>query len=70
MSSTKLEIIVRQYMTGSLFQKYSNGCRTYCGVTFPDGLSTNQKLPAVITPTLKNENDDPTSKAEIYQVIY
>ena len=62
----KLEVIVRQYMTGSLYQKYQNGCRSYCGVTFPHGLSNNQKLPeAVITPTLKNENDDPTSEAEI-----
>jgi len=63
----KLEIIIRAYITGSLWKYYQsvngeeNGC-SFCGVQFPPGLSENQKLTSpVITPTLKNENDDPTS---------
>lgn len=69
----KLEIIVRAYITGSLWKYYQsvngevNGC-SYCGVQFPPGLSENQKLSSpVITPTLKNENDDPTSLNQIIQ---
>jgi formyltetrahydrofolate-dependent phosphoribosylglycinamide formyltransferase len=38
----KLEIIVRNYITGSLWNHYSKGNREYCGVELPDGL---QKIP-------------------------
>ena len=66
-----IEFIVRGFITGSsntsLWVNYSSGQREYCGITFPDGLSKNQRLPtAVITPTTKEENHDrPIAPKEI-----
>ena len=37
----KLEIIVRSFITGSLWRHYEKGNREYCGVQFPDGLKKN-----------------------------
>jgi len=40
----------------SLWTHYKAGAREYCGNTFPDGMSKNQRLAAnVITPTTKSE---------------
>jgi len=55
-----IEMIVRGYITGvtgtSIWGSYANGEREIYGITFPDGLSKNQKLPhPVITPTTKPE---------------
>ena len=63
----KLEIIVRDYITGSLWKAYKNGEKKMYGITFPDGLEYNQKINTIITPTLKNDNDDPTSEQEILE---
>lgn len=64
----KVEVVVRDYITGSLWRAYAAGERTFCGVTFPDGLTEHQKLPkTVITPTLKNATDDPTTATEIVE---
>ena len=65
----KLEFVVRRFITGSLWRHYSSDKednRLFCGMRFSDGLTENARLarPA-ITPTLKNENDDPTSVSEI-----
>jgi phosphoribosylaminoimidazole-succinocarboxamide synthase len=66
-----IEVIVRGYITGSLWAKYSKGDREYCGVTFPDGLKQHQKLPKpVITPTTKGITDEPISREEIIQEGY
>ena len=47
-----LEIIVRGYITGSMWKSYSNGERLFCGNKLPDGLVKNQKLEApIVTPT-------------------
>lgn len=43
----------------SLWTHYQRGERLYCGVTFPDGISKNDRLPCnVITPTTKSETHD------------
>lgn len=66
-----IEFIVRGFITGSsntsLWVNYSSGQREYCGITFCDGLSKNQRLPtAVITPTTKEEGHDrPIAPKEI-----
>ncbi|TVR69548.1 MAG: phosphoribosylaminoimidazolesuccinocarboxamide synthase [Spirochaetaceae bacterium] len=65
-----IEFVVRGYITGStetsLWTVYNKGIRTYCGITFPEGLKKNQKLAApVLTPTTKEEHDRPISPAEI-----
>ncbi|MGI2260437.1 phosphoribosylaminoimidazolesuccinocarboxamide synthase [Shewanella sp. GXUN23E] len=50
----KVEAIIRQYITGSMWRAYEKGERVFCGITLPDGLSKNQKLPQLlITPSTK-----------------
>ncbi|MDP1603345.1 MAG: phosphoribosylaminoimidazolesuccinocarboxamide synthase [Legionella sp.] len=66
-----IEFVVRGYITGttntSLWTQYQQGAREYCGISFPDGLQKNQKLPEpVLTPTTKEKiHDRPISPAEI-----
>ncbi len=63
-----VEIVVRGYLAGHAWREYSLGKRLICGVTFPDGLKENDKLPyPVITPTTKAHqgHDEDISKEEI-----
>lgn len=65
-----IEFVVRGYITGStetsLWTRYNAGERTYCGISFPEGLIKNQKLETpVLTPTTKEAHDRPISPAEI-----
>ena len=49
-----IEAICRQYITGSMWRAYSNGEREFCGITLPDGLHKDQRLPELlITPSTK-----------------
>lgn len=49
-----IEAIGRQYITGSMWRAYSKGERRFCGITLPDGLERDQKLPELmITPSTK-----------------
>ncbi len=68
-----VEIVVRDYMAGttgtSIWSMYKTGRREMYGVTFPDGLRENQKLPrTILTPTTKagdGEHDEPITPDEI-----
>ncbi len=65
-----IEFVVRGYITGStdtaLWTRYAKGERTYCGISFPDGLVKHQKLhEPVITPTTKEAHDRPIAPDEI-----
>ena len=70
-----VEMVVRDYMTGStetsIWPMYNRGERKMYGVTFPEGLSKNQKLPeTILTPTTKGlagEHDEPTTPKEIVE---
>jgi phosphoribosylaminoimidazole-succinocarboxamide synthase len=68
-----VEFVVRGYITGttntSLWTVYNQGSRTYCGITFPEGLKKNQRLKEpVITPTTKEKaHDRPISPDEIIE---
>ena len=54
----KVEMIVRNYITGSMLRGYQRGQRTFSGVTVPDGLSKHQQFPTpIVTPTTKEESD-------------
>jgi len=58
-----IEVVVRGFITGttstSLWTNYASGAREYCGITFPDGLRKNDRLPeAVLTPTTKEADHD------------
>jgi phosphoribosylaminoimidazole-succinocarboxamide synthase len=49
-----IEMVVRGYLVGHLWREYKSGKREVCGVSLPDGLKENQKLPSpIITPTTK-----------------
>jgi len=70
-----VEMVVRDYMTGStntsIWPMYESGKREMYGITFPDGLVKNQKLPdTILTPTTKaahGEHDAPITAAEIVE---
>ncbi len=64
----KVEMVVRGYLAGHAWREYKAGNRTLCGVTLPEGLKENQKLPhPIITPTTKaaEGHDEDISKEEI-----
>lgn len=64
----KLEIIVRGYISGSLWRQYEKGERTIYGINFPDGLVKYQRLDnPIITPTVKSESDDPITVNELLE---
>ncbi|CAG9296578.1 phosphoribosylaminoimidazolesuccinocarboxamide synthase [Celerinatantimonas diazotrophica] len=49
-----VEAIARQYITGSMWRAYQQGEREFCGITLPEGLKQNQKLPELlVTPSTK-----------------
>jgi fusion protein PurCD len=65
-SPIKLEVIVRGYITGSLWKLYQSHGYVYVnnlyGINLPDGLKQNQKLDSpIITPTTKDIHDTPIS---------
>lgn len=68
-----VEIVVRDYLAGStgtsVLTLYKAGKREMYGVTLPDGLRPNEKLPeTIITPTSKafdGAHDEPLTPAEI-----
>ena len=70
-----VEMVVRDYLTGStdtsIWTLYKSGQRQMYGLTLPDGMVKNQKLPhTILTPTTKalaGGHDHPTSPAEIVE---
>ena len=54
----KVEMIVRGYLTGSMWRGYKKGKRYFSGVDAPGGLQQNAKFPnPIVTPTTKEESD-------------
>jgi len=63
-----VEMVVRGYMAGHAWRQYRDGHRTLCGVSLPEGLTENAKLPQpIITPTTKAHegHDEDISREEI-----
>ncbi|MEQ8925950.1 MAG: phosphoribosylaminoimidazolesuccinocarboxamide synthase [Fulvivirga sp.] len=63
-----VEMVIRGYLAGHAWREYSSGKRTLCGVSLPEGLKENDKLPQpIITPTTKAHegHDEDISKEEI-----
>jgi phosphoribosylaminoimidazole-succinocarboxamide synthase len=63
-----IEVIVRGYISGSMWRAYEAGERLFCGNILPDGLKNNQELETpIITPTTKAVagHDENTSEEEI-----
>ncbi|MEY5048511.1 MAG: phosphoribosylaminoimidazole-succinocarboxamide synthase synthetase [Bacteroidota bacterium] len=64
----KVEMVIRGYLAGHAWREYNSGKRTICGVSLPDGLKENDKLPSpIITPTTKASegHDEDISREEI-----
>ena len=65
-----VEMVVRGYLAGHAARVYKAGKRVLCGVSLPEGLRENDKLPTpIITPTTKAKvgHDEDISKEEILQ---
>lgn len=63
-----VEMVVRGYLAGHAWREYNAGKRSVCGVSLPDGLKENDKLPhPIITPTTKAHegHDEDISREEI-----
>ncbi len=64
----RIEMIVRNYLTGSMWRGYQKGKREFSGVKVPDDLSQNDKFPEpLITPTTKEEHDREITPEEIVE---
>lgn len=64
----KVEMVIRGYLAGHAAREYSAGRRSVCGVSLPDDLKENDKLPQpIITPTTKASigHDEDISKEDI-----
>jgi len=50
-----IEMVVRGYLAGHAWRIYRDGGREICGMTLPEGLKQNDKLPEpILTPTTKS----------------
>ena len=61
-------MVVRGYLAGHAWREYRAGKRTLCGVSLPEGLKENDKLPTpIITPTTKaaEGHDEDISREDI-----
>ncbi|WP_129713954.1 phosphoribosylaminoimidazolesuccinocarboxamide synthase [Pedobacter sp. SYP-B3415] len=64
----KVEMVIRGYLAGHAWREYSQGKRSVCGVSLPDGLKENDRLPEpIITPTTKAAvgHDEDISREDI-----
>jgi phosphoribosylaminoimidazole-succinocarboxamide synthase len=64
-----VEVVVRGYLTGSLWRDFQKGTHTAYGVPFPDGMRKDEAFAApIITPATKaqyGQHDEPISEKEI-----
>jgi phosphoribosylaminoimidazole-succinocarboxamide synthase len=64
-----VELVVRGYLTGSLWRDYQKGTHTAYGIPFPGGMKKDQAFEtSLITPSTKapqGEHDEPISAKEI-----
>jgi len=64
-----VEVVLRRYITGSLWREYQSGTRQIYGLTLPDGLKPDQRFDTpILTPTTKAEQGDhdaPLSSEEV-----
>lgn len=63
-----VEMVIRGYLAGHAWREYKSGKRSVCGVSLPEGLKENDKLPApIITPSTKAQegHDMDISREEI-----
>ena len=64
----QVEMVIRAYLAGHAWREYCSGKRSICGVSLPDGLKENDRLPEpIITPTTKAHegHDEDISREDI-----
>ena len=62
----KIEMIVRGYLTGSMWRYYQQGKRNFSGVSVGEGFTKNMKFDKpILTPTTKEDSDREITKEEI-----
>ncbi|MEY4571528.1 MAG: hypothetical protein RLZ10_739 [Bacteroidota bacterium] len=64
----RIEMVIRGYLAGHAAREYKLGKRELCGVSLPEGLKENDRLPQpIITPAAKAEegHDEDISKEDI-----
>ncbi len=62
----RIEMIVRGYLTGSMWRRYQKGDREFSGIKVPDGLTKNMKFKQpILTPTTKEKHDREITPADI-----
>jgi len=65
----KVEMVVRQYLTGHAWREYRDGKRELCGIALPEGMKEHDKFEKpIITPTTKadqGDHDQDISRGEI-----
>ncbi len=62
----RVEMIVRGYLTGSMWRGYRKGQREFSGVEVPDEMRRNQRFPKpIVTPTTKEKSDREISPADL-----
>ena len=65
---SKVEMVIRGYLSGHAWREYRSGKRLICGVEMPDGMKENDKFPEpLLTPTTKADvgHDEDISREEI-----
>lgn len=63
-----VEMVIRGYLVGHAWRTYQSGKRILCGITLPEGLKENDRLPQpIITPTTKAKegHDQDISREEL-----
>lgn len=64
----RVEMIVRAYLTGSMWRGYQGGQRDFCGVPVAENLTFNQKFSSpILTPTTKDADDTEITEQEIIE---
>lgn len=62
----RVEMVVRGYLTGSMWRGYAQGERAFSGLTVGEGLHKNQAFAQpIVTPTTKEKSDRPISPADL-----
>ncbi len=64
----RVEMVVRGYLTGSMWRGYQAGKREFSGVSAAEGLTKNQRFPQpIVTPTTKEKSDREISPADLFK---
>ena len=64
----RVEMVVRGYLTGSMWRGYQSGKREFSGTIVPDGLVKNQSFgQPILTPTTKDDDDTEINEQQIIE---